>query len=483
MAPVTLAPYQQKAKILGGNNNNNFANGVQNIHKGRDFLQNNFTGQINVNNRGRDDSDDDDDNGDRPFPPRKFQKELKLFKQQYPKVSDNNVFEKADSPPHQLILSDLPDKAKSTQLSSYRELLDAHRQMKTNTNRLEEWRNQQSNATYHQTFNNTTQSGSKNYHNFASGVQNFYKGRDFNQNSGAGRIVVNYNIQGDVDEDDGDRPLSLERFQKELKIFKCLYPKLNDNELKKIHGQEHSERWRPLTISDLPGKTSFPSHKTDIVDVLERPDVSGLSPKCLRIQHVGIEDLDLVPNAQSPDVKVPKGNVGTADVIAKVPEQELGPDEERLKMPLKDAITWRKLSHSNLLFFLFLYYVDRFFSRICLYSCMGQAGVGESEPGESEERSEVKKPADVDLDRFTKSAINDPKYVRDFRGVIHGDFQKASFLIDSPVVARIAEPGLAQILSKATDETLLSCSDQCTRVLYYKMHDGGDTKRLENPPT
>ncbi|KAK1215718.1 hypothetical protein PQX77_021661 [Marasmius sp. AFHP31] len=395
MASAILAPYQQNIKILSGNNNNNFANGVQNIRKGRDFLQNTFTGQINVNNRGRDDSDDDDDdNEDRPFPPRKFQKALKLFKQQYLKVSDNNAFEKADRQQYldrwqHLILSDLPDKAKLTQLSSCRELLGAHLEMKTNTNRLKRWRTQQSNATYHQIFNNTSQS-SKNHHNFASGVQNFYKGRDFNQNSGAGRIVVNYNTQGGEDEDDGDRPLSPEKFQKELKIFKRLYPRLRDNELKKIHSQEYLDRWQPPVTSNPPGKMLFPSPKTDIVDVMERfPNVSGLSLKCLRIQQFGIKDLNIDSNAQSADLKVSEGN---AVAIAKAPEKETSPDEEP---------------------------------------------------------------------------------------------PKANFLLEPPDVARIAEPlGLVRLLSKATDETLESgSSGQCGHVLYYEMHNGGDTMQLKNPPT
>ncbi|KAK1216383.1 hypothetical protein PQX77_020997 [Marasmius sp. AFHP31] len=314
MVPVTPAPYQQHINTHGGNNS--FANGIQNIHEGRDFLQNNFTGEINVTNCGRDDPDDDDgDNQDRPFPPGELRKALKLFKQQHPKVN-HSALKKEGRQQYlnrwrHLIIIDLPDKAK-------------------NNNRLGKWRVQQSDATYHQDSNNTTQSGSQNYSNFASGVQNFYQGRDFHQNNGAGRIVINHITRGGSDKDDKDRPLSLENFRTELKTFKRLYHGLHQNEVKKRDGQEYSEIWQPPS-RDLPGENPF--RTTDIVDAMERlPNVSRLPPTCLRSQHVGIEDVDLLPNAQSADAEVFKGKVGTLDAIAKAPKKELGPDGEQLKV-------------------------------------------------------------------------------------------------------------------------------------------------------
>ena len=98
----------------GGKVNNNFANGTQNIHKGRDFLQNNSTGTINVTSaldsfpfrfilgpdyisredNGRDDPDSEDE-GDGPLPPAEFKKELKNFKRLYPKLNED-MYKKMD---------------------------------------------------------------------------------------------------------------------------------------------------------------------------------------------------------------------------------------------------------------------------------------------------------------------------------------------------------------------------------------------------
>ncbi|KAL0058290.1 hypothetical protein AAF712_015041 [Marasmius tenuissimus] len=295
--------------------------------------------------------------------------------------------------------------------------------------------------------------GGNNNANFGSGTQNIHKGRDFNLNNANGVMNVNNYGQDEEEEDENeDGPLPPKKFQRELKLFKRLYPKLNDDALGKIDGQEYLDRWQRLIISDLPGKELSTADKTNILDAMERlSNVCNLSPKCLCIRDVGIEvPADPIANHDAPEVEVFKGKVGTLDVIVKALNQQPGLNDQQLKMPLKTAITWRKLQHDNVLLFLGLYYFDESRSRACLvYPWMEQRSFESDASGESE----------------AEGIIDGLKYIHS-HNIVHGNLSKRSLLIDPPSAARIADLGLAQLLGKAAGKSLDSDKYQCARTLY-----------------
>ncbi|KAL0057582.1 hypothetical protein AAF712_015769 [Marasmius tenuissimus] len=326
--------------------------------------------------------------------------------------------------------------------------------------------------------------GGKNYNNFSNGSQNFYEGRDFHQNSGAGRIVVNYGSRDDWDEDEKNRDkiFSTPQLRKELGIFKRQSPNL-ENDYKEIDCQEYLDKWQRVSgdtfnlgksldqiphiqiiLSDLPGKILSLDDKIRILDAMTKISdlAGGLSPRCLRIQDVGIVDLIRDPSLDfhDPDVEVFKGKVGTLDVIVKAVKKP-GPNGERLESLLKQAITWRKLHHENVLSFLGLYYFDDFRSRVCVvYPLTEQRSLDESVPD-----------GDDNCDKFAAGAIEGLNYIHNFQNVIHGDLQKRSLLIESSYVAHIADLGLAQLLNKATGIKADSEKCQCARVLCKSLYD------------
>ncbi|KAL0058291.1 hypothetical protein AAF712_015042 [Marasmius tenuissimus] len=182
--------------------------------------------------------------------------------------------------------------------------------------------------------------------------------------------------------------------------------------------------------------------------------VSGLSPKCLYIKHVGIGDLAIVRDAHPKDTDVYKGKIGTRDVIVKVLKKQLGPNEERLKMLMKQAIDWQKLHHDNVLPVLGLYYYDEARLRPCLvYPWMEQRSLDESDPR-------------GDLNVFATGAIAGIRAI-DKQKLVHGDLQNRSFLIDKSNVAHIADLGLASLLHFGTLSQTDSTSDRrrCARAL------------------
>ncbi|KAK1216392.1 hypothetical protein PQX77_021006 [Marasmius sp. AFHP31] len=130
--------------------------------------------------------------------------------------------------------------------------------------------------------------------------------------------------QEDSDDDDDDRPLSPRKLQKELEAFKRQrFGELDDDELRKIDGQECLARCQRMIISDFPGKILSPVDKNAILDAMIRlSEVFGLSPRYLRIQDVGITDLDtvLLPSVegkQSTEMEIFKGKIDGLDVTVK----------------------------------------------------------------------------------------------------------------------------------------------------------------------
>ncbi|KAL0057583.1 hypothetical protein AAF712_015770 [Marasmius tenuissimus] len=276
-------------------------------------------------------------------------------------------------------------------------------------------------STYHQTFNNN--GGSTNYNNTGNGSQNWYEGKTFHQNTGSGQIlIVTHGGQGasDDDDDDDDELLSPEELQKELKIYHQR-PTLNDDELRKIaDSQEYLDNWQRLIISDLAGDTLTLDGLTDILDVMIRlSKISGLSPKCLRIQDVGIEILGRPLDVQSADVEVYKGKVGTQDVIVKALKKERPHDEQ-----LKAADSFNK---------------------------------------------------------FAEGVIDGLIHIHN-QDIIHGGLRNpSSFLIHPPDRSCIADLGLAQLLSDEGDDgSQDSDMFQCARTLYKKLYG---CRRLKNPPS
>ncbi|KAK1234560.1 hypothetical protein PQX77_002238 [Marasmius sp. AFHP31] len=333
-------------------------------------------------------------------------------------------------------------------------------------------------STYHQTFNNNQ--GSTNYNNTGNGTQNWYAAKTFHQNTGPGQIlIVKRGAQGDSDDDDDDgedQPLSPKELEKELKLYHQR-PSFNDDELKKIvDGQEYLNHWQRLIISDLAGETLTLDDITEIlVGMIRLSNISGLSPKCLRIQDVGIEILGRPVDVQPAGMEVFKGKVGTLDVIVKALKKER-PHDEQLKLLLKAAMTWRKLHHDNVLPFLGLYYFDESRSRLCLvYPWMEQSSLNEGLPSTSKESA-----ADS-FNKFAEGVIDGLVYIHG-QNVVHGGLRNpSSFLIDLPDRSCIADLGLAQLLGEeATGMNEDSDMFQCARTLYKKLYG---CRRIKNPPS
>ncbi|KAJ8079019.1 hypothetical protein PM082_013306 [Marasmius tenuissimus] len=119
--------------------------------------------------------------------------------------------------------------------------------------------------------------------NFGNAIQNFNHGRDLVQNNARGRITINNGGRDDLDNEDDneDQPLDAVMFKKELKAFKRQYP-LNEDELKKLDGQNYLNRWQRLIITTLSGELSLGSSKADILNAMVKlSNVCGLTPKCL----------------------------------------------------------------------------------------------------------------------------------------------------------------------------------------------------------
>ncbi|KAK1216387.1 hypothetical protein PQX77_021001 [Marasmius sp. AFHP31] len=316
--------------------------------------------------------------------------------------------------------------------------------------------------TTHQQHNNI--SGGNNNNNFANGTQNIHKGRDWLQNNSTGQINVNNYGQEDSDDDDDDddddedRPLSPRKLQKELKAFKRQrFGELDDDELRKIDGQECLARCQRMIISDCPGKILSPIDKSAILDAMIRLcEVFGLSPKCLRIQDIGITDLDtvLLPSVEgehSMEMEIFKGKIDELDVTVKALKTRPGPGDKELEMLLKHALTLLKLDHGNIVPFLGLDYFDEDRSRVCLvYRWIEQLSIDEHIPDNREEIGGI---------------IGGLEHLHSKR-VIHGDLRPSNLLVPQGEAPRIADLGLAQLLGKAADKDVKSDRYQCARVLY-----------------
>ncbi|KAK1226390.1 SCF ubiquitin ligase complex subunit cdc4 [Marasmius sp. AFHP31] len=190
--------------------------------------------------------------------------------------------------------------------------------------------------------------------------------------------------------------------------------------------QEQLNHWQRMIISDLPGQRTSSTNRTDLLDAMERlSKVSGLSPKCLRIQDVDIQVGDRFLNAHTAGIDVYKGKVGTLDVIIKV-LRESAPAEEQLKMLLKQAIIWRKLHHDNTLQFLGLYYFDKSRSQVCVvYPWKEQRSLSNGVPSELAHDFNG-------LDKFTNGIIDGLKYIHE-QNIIHGDLQIVSRSFAPPI--------------------------------------------------
>ncbi|KAL0057242.1 hypothetical protein AAF712_016124 [Marasmius tenuissimus] len=221
--------------------------------------------------------------------------------------------------------------------------------------------------------------------------------------------VNNYGQEDSDDDDDDDGPLSPKKLQRELKAFKRQHAgELDDDELKKIDGQEYLARLQRIIISDLSGKTMSTADKNAILDAMIRLSrVLGLSPKCLRIQDVGIKDLDpiLLPSVeggQSAEVEIFKGKIDGPDLIVKALKKRPGPGDKELE---------------------------------------------------------------------AKGIINGLKHLHNEQ-VIHGDLRRSSLLVPRGEAPRIADSGLAQLLGKAAGKDVKSDRYQCARVLYKEVFEG-----------
>ncbi|KAK1216393.1 Rho guanine nucleotide exchange factor [Marasmius sp. AFHP31] len=308
--------------------------------------------------------------------------------------------------------------------------------------------------------------------NFGNSIQNFNHGRDLVQNNAGGRIAINNHGRDDSDDEDDneDRPLDSVMFRKELKAFKRQYP-LDDDELRKLDGQNYLNRWQRLIITALSGELTLGSSKADILDAMvQLSNVSGLAPKCLRIHDVGIKICSPIQDAQAIDVAVFKGKVGTLDVTVKK-LKETGPDGEQLKTLLKHAVAWQKLNHRNVLPFLGLYYFDESRERLCVvYPWMEQHNFGEINADQVTSET---------LNELARGTVDGLQYIHDQK-VIHGDLQTSTFLTGPSDVARIADLGLAQLLGKAADKSEDSDKYNCAYALC-KLYRGNVP--LESPPS
>ncbi|KAK1216389.1 hypothetical protein PQX77_021003 [Marasmius sp. AFHP31] len=178
--------------------------------------------------------------------------------------------------------------------------------------------------------------------NFGNAIQNFNHGRDLVQNNAGGRIDINNRGRNDSDgeDDNEDGPLDSVMLRKELKAFKRQYP-LDDDELRKLDGQNYLNRWQRLIITALSGELTLGNSKADILDAMvQLSNVSGLSPKCLRIHDVGIKICSPIQDPQAIDVAVFKGKVGTLNVTVKK-LKETGPNGEQLKAGSRQKLATR----------------------------------------------------------------------------------------------------------------------------------------------
>ncbi|KAK1216397.1 hypothetical protein PQX77_021011 [Marasmius sp. AFHP31] len=285
--------------------------------------------------------------------------------------------------------------------------------------------------------------GGKNNNNFFHGIQNIHKGRDMNLNTGSRTMVVNNYMSSakdkdDEDDEDEDQPFSEKMLKIQIRAFNRQRSKINETELRKIDGQEYLDGWQRIIISDLFGKIISPADKTALLDaMIQLSRISGLAPKCLRIQDVGIQDLSPVSEWQSADVVLYKGKLRNADVAVKVLKEHPRPDDKKLETFLQQAVVWRKLEHQNILPFLGLYYFDHARSRVCLVSPWIENGFAQEE---------------IDPEDYIKGIADGLAHLHNQK-VVHGHLGASSILVDSDGVPRIGDLGLAQLLGKAVDRS------------------------------
>ncbi|KAL0066521.1 hypothetical protein AAF712_006564 [Marasmius tenuissimus] len=221
--------------------------------------------------------------------------------------------------------------------------------------------------------------------------------------------------------------------QREIRAFYRQHSKLNETELKKIDGQGLLDKWQRMIISDISGERIAPADKTAILDaMIQLSSISGLSPKCLRIEDVGVQGLVPCPDIQSEDVQCFRGKIGALDVAVKVPKKQPKPGGEQLKQ----AILWRKLTHQNISPFLGLYYLDETRTQVCLLSRWMENSVTQHDFKQPEEG--------------VRGIAEGLTYLHN-QNVFHGYLSTSSILIDSDETPLIGDLGLAQLLGKAAD--------------------------------
>ncbi|KAL0057919.1 Rho guanine nucleotide exchange factor [Marasmius tenuissimus] len=216
----------------------------------------------------------------------------------------------------------------------------------------------------------------------------------------------------------------------ELRAFRRRYFMLNTNEVRKIDSQEYLDRWQSMIVSDFSGKIIPPCDKTAILDaMIQLSHASGVAPKCLRTQDVGIKNLVPVPDAQSGEVEVFKGKVGSLDVMVKALQKPISEDD--LKVGLQQALSWQKLDHKNVLPFLGLYYLGNSRTRVCLvYPWTEQGG---------------------HLDSAKLQGVADGLAYLHSENIAHSCLQTSSIIVISAGIAYIGDLGLAQLSGKAKD--------------------------------
>ncbi|KAK1216372.1 hypothetical protein PQX77_020986 [Marasmius sp. AFHP31] len=316
-------------------------------------------------------------------------------------------------------------------------------------------------------FDNTF-SGGKNNNNFYTGTQNINEGRDMNLNTGGGTMNINSYSSKDEDEEDeedeeDDKPYSEKMLRIELRAFNRQRSKLNETALKEIDGQEYLDKWQRMIISDLPGKIISSADRLVLLDaMIQLSHISGLAPKCLRIQDIGIQDLAPVPDMQFADVEFFKGKIGDMDVSVKAPKKQPRPDDRQLETFLQQAIVWRRLEHQNVLPFLGLYYFDEARSRVCLVSpWMENSAAG----------------AEVKPEDCVKGVAAGLFHLHSQK-VVHGDLNVFNIFINSAGISRIGDLGLPQLLGKAADK-----SEDVYRFgrLSFKLFGGTSLKGKDGP--